>query len=70
MEVRLGVLGAAGVVRMRSGRPGADGAPLDGCWVWGENLERFVLVVVVGWVEAGAMRRDCEGGNVVSVQEG
>ena len=44
-------------LRRRSGRPGAEGAPLlvvdDGV-----NFEVEVLVVVDGWVEDGAMRRD------------
>lgn len=45
------------VVRRVSGRPGAEGAPLLGC---DEVLclERAVLVVVDGWWEGGAMRRD------------
>ena len=62
--------GAGWVIFSRrvSGRPGAEGAPLDGrgrqmgiCW----RVE--VLVVEVGWLAGGAMRRDCV---FVSVIEG
>ena len=41
--------------RRVSWMPGADGAPLERAL--GVELLRFV--VEVGWVEEGAMRRDC-----------
>lgn len=49
--------------RKESGRPGADGAPrsrsrLLVVVVEVENLELDVLVVLVGWEDGGATRRD------------
>jgi len=49
--------------RKVSGRPGADGAPRSRSWllvvvVEVENLELDVLVVLVGWEDGGATRRD------------
>lgn len=53
--------------RSVSGRPGAEGAPrsrslgpLDevAAVVEEESLEELVLVVLVGWADEGAMRRD------------
>lgn len=43
-----------------SGRPGAEGAPreTDDEGVVGVSLLGCVLVVEVGWVAAGVMRRD------------
>lgn len=47
--------------RRVSGRPGAEGAPLGRLVVLLDLLVAFVvvvLVVVVGWVDGGAMWRD------------
>lgn len=40
--------------RRGSGRPGAEGAPLERC----DGLVVEVLVVRVGWDEGGAIRSD------------
>lgn len=50
------------LVRRVSGRPGAEGAPLEGCGrEMGICWRVVVLVVEEGWFEGGAMRRDCFG---------
>lgn len=60
-----GPTGAGVVILLRSvsGRPGAEGAPFDGCGSWisiAGPLEALVVVllVVVGWGAAGVRRRD------------
>lgn len=59
-----------GVVRLArkvSCRPGAEGAPRVGGVVVLEWEVR--LVVVLGWADGGAMRRDWEGVSVVGGEE-
>lgn len=54
--------GAWAVILFRrvSGRPGAEGAPLEGRGrLMGISWRVVVLVVDVGWLAGGAMRRDC-----------
>ena len=54
--------GAGAVILLRrvSGRPGAEGAPLEGRGrLMGISWRVEVFEVDVGWFAGGAMRRDC-----------